>query len=175
MKVGTNRLLCDADVAPDGTVVVIEDVGAKGVSGIYVDDDVEDTGEVGTQCHALWVHTMSVHECALVGRGVRVRVLGGSNPGGLGVLAYDGQLEVASGVLAIGDAHNPGRQLLFGSPAVVRVSVFLDDTIGAIRFDDRGSEYPLSGPSDVNMLIHGEPGFAHAVCSPRTRRPWRRW
>ncbi len=31
----TNTVLCDAQVTPDGAVVVIEDVGARGVPGLY--------------------------------------------------------------------------------------------------------------------------------------------
>jgi hypothetical protein len=165
----TNKVLCDSEIAPDGSVVVIEDVGANGLSGVYVHPDMRDDQAVA---RALWVHTMNVHECDLVGRLVRVRVYSGTDTRGLGVPAFDGQLDIATGVLALGDRHNRTRQLLFGIPKVVRVSVFLGREIETIQFGDSESRYPLSGPSEVNVLLHGETGFVHALGYPTTR--WRR-
>lgn len=169
----TNKMLCDSEIAPDGSVVVIEDVGAGGVSGVYVHPDVLGDGGV---VRALWVHTMNIHECDLAGRMVRVRVYSGTDIRGLGVPAFDGQLDIASGVLALGDRHNRSRQLLFGRPKVVRVTVFLGNEIETVQFGDSDSCYPVSGPSEVNVLLRGESGFVHALGYPMPR--WgrlRRW
>ncbi|WGI30894.1 hypothetical protein QDT91_16575 [Mycolicibacterium aubagnense] len=169
--VRTNTLLCDAEIAPDGSVVVIEDVGANGLSGVYVHPDID--GDGGT-ARALWVHTMGIHECDLVGRLVRVRVFAGSDARGLGVPTFDGRLDIASGVLALGDRHNRTRQLLFGAPAVVPVRVFLGNEIDTIRFGDSESRYPVSGPSEVNVLLPADAGFVHALGYPMPRWSWRR-
>lgn len=154
MRTATNKLLCDVTIAPDGGMVVIEDAGAKGITGAYVRPDIDP--DPGTVQRALWVLTMSVHECDVVGRKIRVRVLSGSDTGGLGVRAFDGHLNIASGLLAIGDRRNPGRQLLVGPSAVVGVSVFVGNDIDAICFDDSGVSYPTSGPSEVTLLLHGD-------------------
>lgn len=166
MGVTTNTVLCDSEIAPDGSVVVIEDVGAGGLSGVYVHPEVDDEGGVA---RALWVHTMTVHECELAGRLVRVRVYSGTDTHGLGVPVFDGQLDIATGVMALGDRHNRTRQLLVGVPKVVRVSVFLGNEIETIQFGDSESRYPVSGPSEVNVLLHGETGFEHALGSRRRR------
>lgn len=166
----TNRLLCDAEIAPDGCIVVIEDVGAKGLSGVYVHQDTD--GNDGT-ARALWVHTMGIHECELVDRLVRVRVFSGSNTRGFGKPAFDGRLDIASGVLAVGDRHNRTRQLLFGTPTVVQVSVFLGNEIETIQFGGAASGYPVSGPSEVNVFLHGETDFVHALGYPVPRWSWR--
>lgn len=171
--VTTNKLLCDSEIAPDGSVVVIEDVGAGGVSGVYVHPGGHGDGGV---VQALWVHTMNIHECDLVGRMVRVRVYSGTDTRGRGEPAFDGQLDIASGVLALGDRHNRTRQLLFGTPKVVQVTVFLGNEIETVPVGDSESCYPVSGPSEVNVLLHGESGFVHALGYPMPR--WgrlRRW
>ena len=167
--VTANKLLCDAEIAPDGSVVVIEDVGANGLSGVYVHEDV---GGDGGTARALWVHTMDIHECDLVGKLVRVRVYSGSDSRGLGVPAFDGQLDIASGVMALGDRHNRTRQLLFGTPKIVRVSVFLGSEIETIQFSDSESRYPVSGTGEVNVLLHGETGFVQALGYPMPRWSW---
>ncbi|SDZ90647.1 MULTISPECIES: hypothetical protein [unclassified Mycobacterium] len=166
MGVTTNKVLCDSEIAPDGSVVVIEDVGAGGVSGVYVHSDVPT--DVGI-ARALWVHTMNVDECDLVGRMVRVRVYSGTDTRGLGVPAFDGQLDIATGVLALGDRHNRTRQLLFGTPKVVRVIVFLGNEIETVQFGDSDSCYPLSGPSEISVLLHGESDFVHVLGYPMPR------
>ncbi|WP_418002239.1 hypothetical protein ACNO8X_18925 [Mycobacterium sp. PDNC021] len=167
--VTANKLLCDAEIAPDGSVVVIEDVGANGLSGVYVHQDVDG---VGGTARALWVHTMGIHECDLAGKLVRVRVYSGSDSRGLGMPAFDGQLDIASGVMALGDRHNRTRQLLFGAPAVVPVKVFLGTEIETIRFGDSESRYPVSGPSEVNVLLPEDTGFVHALGYPMPRWSW---
>ncbi|WP_020101891.1 hypothetical protein [Mycobacterium sp. 360MFTsu5.1] len=166
MGVTTNKVLCDSEIAPDGSVVVIEDVGAGGVSGVYVHPDVHGDGGLA---RALWVHTMNVHECDLAGRMVRVRVYSGTDTRGLGVPAFDGHLDIATGVLALGDRHNHTRQLLFGTPKVVRVTVFLGNEIDTVQFAGSESCYPLSGPSEINVLLHGESDFVHVLGYPMPR------
>lgn len=153
-----NLLLCDTGLAPDGCVVTIEDVGANGSAGTYVHLE-RDFGADRPQ-PALWVHTMSIHECDLVGRLVRVRVLAGVDADDLGELAFDGQLAVPSGIIAVGDARDPGRQLLCGSPSTVDVRVYMSP-LETIRFDNPPGEYPASGPSEINVLLRGDPGFSH--------------
>ncbi len=157
--------------------MVIEDVGTKGNSGIDVHADID--WKASEVRDALWVHTMSSHECDIVGRPVQVRVLAGSETHRLGVSVFDGELNIASGVLAVGHRRSRDRQLLFGTPSIVRLSVFLGYDIEAIRFGGSDGEYPVSGASEVNVLIHGQSDFAPAS-SPLTRRSgvwlprWRR-
>lgn len=99
----------------------------------------------------------------------------GSDGVGLGDLAFDGCLEVASGVLAIGGAHNPGRQLLFGTPARLWVSIYVEHVIDGLHFPGDDGAYPTSGPSDVAVLLHGDPGLAPAIGNTVPRTPWLRW
>jgi hypothetical protein len=169
----TNRLLCETTIAPDGGIVVIEDAGTAGVSGTYVHAEIAPAPE--TVHRALWVHTMNFHECDVVGRRVYVRVLSGSDTGGLGVLAFDGYLNIISGLLAIGERRNPDRQLLVGPPGVIRVSVFVANDIDAVCFDDSGVSYPTSGPSEITLLLHGATWHTRTVNSTRWGRiSWRR-
>ena len=154
VRTAPNKLLCDIMIAPDGGVVVIEDAGAKGITGTYVHTEIDP--EPATVQRALWVQTMTAHECDVVGRGIRVRVLSGSDTGGLGVRAFDGQLNIASGLLAIGDRRNPDRQLLVGPTGVVGVSVFVGNDVDTICFDDPGVTYPTSGPSEMTLLLRGD-------------------
>ncbi|MEH3131587.1 MAG: hypothetical protein PGN27_16690 [Mycolicibacterium neoaurum] len=165
-----NTLLCDARVTPDGSVVVIEDVGAHGRASAYVDGTASTVDRVGS-VHALWVRTLSVHEAELLSTGVRARVLVGSDTRGLGRLVFRGPLTVGSGVLAIGDARSPDRQLLFGEPATLHVSVFTETTIETIYFDHPPAEFPTSGPSVITVLIAENPGFSHAVKNTTFGRP----
>ncbi len=153
-------MLCDTGLAPDGCVVTIEDAGANNSAGTYVHRDID--FDVDLPQPALWVHTMSIHECDLVGRLVHVRVLTGVDTGDLGDLAFDGQLTVPSGIIAVGDIRDPGRQLLCGLPSTVDVSVYVAPDVESIHFDTPPGEYPASGPSEVNVLLHGDPGFVHA-------------
>lgn len=164
MRTISNTLLCNTQITPDGCVLVIEDVGAKGNSGVYVHAD-HDCQAAAVQ-DALWVHTMSDHECDVVGRPVLVRVFAGADNCRLGVRAFDGELNVASGVFALGHRHNPDRLLFSGPPSVVRVTVYLGYDIDAIKFEGSDSEYPVSGPSEVNVLLHGEPGFVPVASRP---------
>ncbi len=173
MRTATNWLLCEAALAPDGGVVVIEDAGTANVSGTYVHAEIAPAPEAVHR--ALWVHTMNVHECDVVGRRVYVRVLSGSDAGGLGVLAFDGHLNIASGIVATGELRNPDRQLLVGPPGVIRVSVFVAHDIDAVCFDDSGVSYPTSGPSEITLLLHGVSWHTRAVNSTRwSRISWRR-
>lgn len=161
MRTISNTLLCEKQITPDGCVLVIEDVGAKGNSGVYVHADRD--CRVAAAADALWVHTMSDHECDVVGRPVLVRVFSGADNRRLGVRVFDGELNVASGVLALGHRHNSDRLLLAGPPSRVRVTVYLGYDIDAITFEGSDSEYPVSGPSEVNVLLQGEPGFVPVV------------
>lgn len=167
-----NSLLCDAQVTPDGAVVVIEDVGARGVPGIYAHESIDCEVTASRPVHAIWVRTMSMFDGELLGHQVRVRVMAGSNTRGLGVPVYRGELTVASGVLAIGEARNPDRQLLFGTPATLRVIVLVDTADEVIHFSDPPADYPVSGPTDVTVLIEDNPGFTHAVSNNVIRWPW---
>lgn len=167
----SNRVLCDNQITPDGSVLVIEDVGAQGMPGTYAHPDV--AVEPDVRWHAVWVHTMSADECAVAGRSVRVRVLVGSDGAGLGDVVFDGCLELASGVLAIGEAHNPGRRLLFGSPTSLRLRIYVDHAVDVLHFPGDQGAYPTSGPSDVAVLLHGDPDLVPAISNTVIRRP--RW
>lgn len=163
----TNKVLCDTMIGPDGSIVVIEDAGTSGVSGTYVHADIDPRPE--TTQRALWVHTMSSHECDLVGRRVRVRVLCGDQTADLGDLAFDGHLNIASGLLSVGDRRNPDRQILVGPAAVVPVSIFVGNDIDAVRFDDSDASYPLSGPSEITVLLHGSSGHTYTLHDTTSR------
>lgn len=168
----TNTVLCDAQVTPDGAVVVIEDVGARGVPGIYAHEAMGCVVTPPRPMHAIWVHTMSMFDGELLGHQVRVRVLVGTDTRGLGRPVYQGELTVASGVLAIGEARNPDRQLLFGIPTTLRVTVLVETADEVIHFSDPPADYPVSGPTDVTVLIEDNPGFTHAVSNTVLRRRW---
>jgi hypothetical protein len=89
--------------------------------------------------------TMGVTGCTA---GRPVRVLSGADTGDLGVLVFQGQLDIANGMLAVVADRNPAHQLLFGSPVRVALSVFGDNVVEVIHFDEPTGGYPVSGPSD---------------------------
>ncbi|MCV7256840.1 hypothetical protein H7J86_32160 [Mycobacterium hackensackense] len=165
----TNTLLCDVFTTPDGNMLTIEDPGAAGHAGTYVHADL-DSGTALEPLRALWVHTMGAHECDQTGRRVRVRVLAGTDRLGLGTLVFDGQLTIGSGILAIGDARSPDRHLLVGPPSTVNVSVFAEYVVELLHFEDPDVGYPVSGPSDITVLLGGDPGITYI--GPGTERPW---
>ncbi|MGJ6127051.1 hypothetical protein QN239_31165 [Mycolicibacterium sp. Y3] len=167
-----NTVLCDVQVTPDGAVVVIEDVGARGVPGIYAHEAIGCVVTPPRPVHAIWVRTMSMFDGELLGHQVRVRVLVGTDTRGLGRPVYQGEFTVASGVLAIGEARNPDRQLLFGIPATLRVTVLVETADEVIHFSDPPADYPVSGPTGVTVLIEDNPGFTHAVSNTVLRRRW---
>ena len=170
---GPNRVLCDVLTTPGGCVFTIEDAAARGTFGLHVGAEPDADVAVAAPQRALWVRTMDMHECSVFGRLVRVRVLDGADGHGLGTLVFDGRLRISSGVLAIGDARSPDRRVLFGPPSTVRVGVFVEYAVEVLHFDDPAIGYPVSGPSDVNVLLYGAAGFAPAV--PDIARPrWRR-
>lgn len=167
----TTALLCDLQATPDGCVLTIEDADAHRTPdglGVYLHGDRNtDTDIDATEPQrALWIRTMNIHECTTLGRLVRVRVLTGIKPHHrLGELAFNGHLDISSGILAIGDTRSPDRHLLSGPPSILRVSVYTSHTAEFI--DD---DYPVSGPSDITVLIHGDPHFRHAVAD--IPAPW---
>lgn len=167
---GANRLLCDVLTTPDRYVVTIEDAGARGASGIHVQDEPHSVVEVSVPQQVLRVHTMGMHECDVFGRRIRVRVFAGTARRGLGILAFDGRLNIASGTLAIGDSRSPERQLLFGPPSILRTCIFFEYAVEALYMGDSSTGYPVSGPSDVNVLLYGDRGFTPAVAD--IARPW---
>ena len=167
MRIVTNKLLCDVMITPDGSVVVIEDAAASGVSGTYVHAHIDPCPE--TMQRALWVHTMNAHECDLVGRQVRVRVFSGDDTSELGDLAFDGHLNIASGLLAIGDRRNPDREILVGPAAAAHVSVYVGNDIEAACFEDSDASYPLSGPSEMTVLLHGDTWHTYTLHNTTTR------
>lgn len=169
MRTATNRLLCETTLVPDGGIVTIEDAAAKGIPGTYVHTAVPNSEAAR---RVLWVPTMSVHECDVVGLHVWVRVLCGEDADGLGALAFDGHLNITSGLLAIGERRNPDRQLLAGPRGVSRVSVFVANDIDAIRFDDSAASFPISGPSEITLLLHGDTWRTYAQRKAPAR--WRR-
>lgn len=73
VRVSANRLLCDVQIVPDGCIVVVEDVGAQGPSGKYVQQGRGPVDAV-TPTHALWIHTMSADECDTLDQRVRLQV-----------------------------------------------------------------------------------------------------
>lgn len=83
----------------------------------------------------------------------------------------DGAMTIPSGVIAVGDVRNPDRHLLFGSPAVIRVRVFVADTVDLIHFRCPPADYPVSGPSDITVLLPDDPAFSYAVANT-SRPPW---
>jgi hypothetical protein len=167
---GANRLLCDVLTTPDQYVVTIEDADAHGASGIHVCDALDSVVGVSAPQQVLWVHTMSMRECDVFGRRVRVRVFAGTDRRGLGTLAFDGRLNIASGALAVGDSRSPERQLMFGPPSIVGVGVFVEYAVEVLHLGDPAAGYPVSGPTDVNVLLYDGRGFTSAVAD--IVEPW---
>lgn len=170
-RTATNKLLCDTLIAPDRGIVVIEDAGTQGNTGTYVQADSEP--EPDQVQLALWVRTMSADECDAVGRQIRVRVFSGSDTGELGVRAFDGHLNIASGLLAIGHRRNPDRQLVVGPSGVIGVSVFVGNDVDAIRCGDSGIGCPPSGPSEVALLLHGDAWHTYTLRNAGARWQFR--
>jgi hypothetical protein len=61
---------------------------------------------------------------------------------------------------------------LFGIPTTLRVTVLVETADEVIHFSDPPADYPVSGPTDVTVLIEDNPGFTHAVSNTVLRRQW---
>jgi hypothetical protein len=152
--VSDNELLLDIEVFPNGSTVTIEDLETEDIPGIP-DGAMTDIWCWATS-HSIDVYTMSPDESDTAERLVRVRVYGGSNPDGLGERVFDGDLEITTGVLAVGSdlgAPPEDQQLQLG-PGVVHLQIFTRKAIQMVYADlPEPKEYPISGPTDINILL----------------------
>ncbi|MGJ6127070.1 hypothetical protein QN239_31260 [Mycolicibacterium sp. Y3] len=139
-----NQLLAEFDVFPDHGTVVIEDAGKT-----VMPDDVPTWGvNMATATdHTLTVLTMSADMADEFGRNVAVRVYRGTDPTGLGELAFDGALTFSEPSLAIGQILSlpeDRHKVAISRTGRVQVQVYWRNTIPEV-FPD---------PTDLNILIN---------------------
>jgi hypothetical protein len=148
------EIVLDVELFPWGHKVVFEDLQTLDTPG------VPDGAATDIWCwatpHSIDVYTMTQDQSDDAERLVRVRVLRGTGTQGLGDLVFDGNLELTTGILAVGSelgAPPPeDRQLSLGV-GTVALKIF---TAKAVQAAKAGTpdEYPLSGPTDVTVLLH---------------------
>lgn len=151
-----NELLLDVEVFPWGSTVSIEDLDTEDQAG--VPDGAKTTVWCWATTHAIDVYTMSEDESDDAERLVRVRVYRGTDTAGLGDRVFNGKLELTTGVLAVGayiGTPPPQQQLELG-PGVIDLQIFTAKTVQTVR-TGRADEYPISGPTDITVLIAPTP------------------
>lgn len=142
-----NEVLLDVNVFPDYGQILIEDLGT---GKLPAPGDGDDHRYVASE-HAVYVLTMTADEADMANRGVRVRVLLGSDHEGLGELIFNQPLTFDSQILAVGeilvgedDLHKvqlPGR-----GPYPVRIFT-------ASNIPSEGLEWPIEGATEINIVI----------------------
>lgn len=138
----TAQILLDGDVRPDGGIVVIEDLGTVDTADVLTEGGL--LAGYDATAHSVDVYTCSADDAAVARRGVRVRVYSGDHVNGLGPAIFDGQLDITSGVLAIGQTwHHPHEMyhVPLPHPGPRRVRIYA----AAAR--------PPSRPNDLVVLI----------------------
>jgi hypothetical protein len=139
-----NQLLAEFDVFPDYGTVVIEDAGKT-----VVPDDAPTDGVnlVTATDHTLTVLTMSADMADEFGRNVAVRVYRGTDPTGLGELAFDGTLTFSEPRLAVGQVLSlpeDRHTVAISKTGPVQLQIYWRNTIPEV-FPD---------PTDLNILIN---------------------
>lgn len=152
----SNEVLLDqVEVFPHGGIVVIEDFGTFDSADSLTADGVETGGYDATE-HSIDVYTFSADEADTAGRGVTVRVYSGGQTDGLGTMIFDGQLDVTSGVLAIGGTlQDPEEMHRIPLPhhGSCNIKIFANYTVSTIHYTSTNEDRPASGPSDIVVLI----------------------
>ncbi|MGJ6121622.1 hypothetical protein QN239_03495 [Mycolicibacterium sp. Y3] len=147
-----NEMLLDVEVFPWGSYVSIEDLETLDQAG------VPEGAKTDTWCwataHAIDVYTLSPDESDDAERLVRIRVYRGTNSTGLGEQVFDGELELTTGILAVGSdlGAPPEEQQLNLGPGVVHLQIFTQKLVQTAK-TGQPDEYPISGPTDINVLI----------------------
>jgi hypothetical protein len=147
MSVSSDEPRIEVDVTPGDGIVRLEDLGTSDhpesvtVAG-------EAAGYEATR-HSVDLYTMSFDESDLLGRDVRVRVYAGEPDDStvLGQLTFDGQLDITSGVLGIGeliDEPDTMHQVKLARAGTVHVKVYTAKAV------------PVSGPTDVAIVLDPE-------------------
>ncbi|TDZ79674.1 hypothetical protein DE4585_03422 [Mycobacteroides salmoniphilum] len=141
-----NEVLLDVNVFPDYGQVRIEDLGTKEVPDGWGVEEAFIASE-----HAVYVLTMTADESDMANRGVRVRVLRGSDQDGLGELIFNQPLTFDSQILAVGEILDvddnlhkvqlPGR-----GPYPVRIFT-------ASNIPSEELEWPIEGATEINIVI----------------------
>jgi hypothetical protein len=149
-----NEMLLDVEMLPAVNHVTIEDVMTEDMPG--VPDGVKTEIWCWSTRHSINVYTMGEDESDATGRLVRVRVYRGTDTAGLGERVFDGELELTTGILAVGSdlGAPPDEQQLNLGPGIVRLQIFTEKAIQTVHNNlPQPGEYPISGPTDVNVLV----------------------
>lgn len=139
-----NELLAEVEVFPFHGTVVIEDAGRT-----VLPDDVPTRGVnmVTASDHTLTVLTMTADTADNLGRDVAIRVYRGTDPTGLGELAFDGTLIFSEPSLAVGDIVSGPEyrhQVAINRTGPVRLRVYWRNSVPEKTYD----------PTDLNILIN---------------------
>jgi hypothetical protein len=139
-----NELLAEVDVFPDHGSILIGDAGKN-----VTPEDVPTWGvNVATASeHTLMVLTMTADDADDLGRDVTVRVYRGTDPTGLGELAFDGTITFTVPSLAIGEILIPvedRHHVAINRTGPVRLQVYWRNTIPEVAPD----------PTELSILIN---------------------
>jgi hypothetical protein len=139
-----NELLATFDVFPFHGTVLIEDAGKT-----VMPDDVPTWGvNMATATdHTVSVLTMSADTADELGRDVAVRVYRGTDPTGLGELAFDGTLIFSQPSLAVRDilsGPDDRHQVAINRTGPVPLQVYWRNAVPDKTYD----------PTDLNILLN---------------------
>lgn len=149
-----NEMLLDVEVLPAVSHVTIEDVMTEDMPG--VPQGAKTDIWCWSTLHSIDVYTMNQDESDAAERLVRVRVYRGTDPADLGERVFDGELELTTGILAVGSdlGAPPEEQQLHLGPGIVHLQIFTEKAIQTVHHElPEPGEYPISGPTEVNVLI----------------------
>ncbi|MFD6199541.1 hypothetical protein ACFWE3_22840 [Mycobacteriaceae bacterium NPDC060252] len=141
------ELLLDVNVFPDYGQILIEDLGT---SKLPSPGDGDDDRFIASE-HAVYVLTMTADESDMANRGVRVRVLRGSDQDGLGELIFNQPLTFDSQILAVGeilDVDDNLHKVELPGRGPYQVRIFTASSIPS-----EGLEWPIEGATEINIVI----------------------
>ncbi|SID09918.1 Uncharacterised protein [Mycobacteroides abscessus subsp. abscessus] len=145
-----NELLFEGEIYPDGSQIKIEDPGTADIP-----EGVTEGAAFDASNSSVSVYTMSADEAETIGRDVMTRVYRGTDPSGLGNLIFDQTVTFTQPFLGVGEILHDEDDLShvpLEHAGPIRLQIFTDNTINTVTYSNHG-ERPISGPSDVNILI----------------------
>lgn len=145
-----NELLFEGEIYPDGSQIKIEDSGTSDIP-----DGVTEGAAFDVSDSSVSVYTMSADEAEMIERDVLTRVYKGTDTHGLGELIFDQTVTFTQPFLGVGEILHDEVELNhipLERNGPIRLQIFTDNAIKTVTYPDHG-ERPVSGPSEVNILI----------------------
>ena len=144
------ELLFEGEIYPDGSQIKIEDPGTSDIP-----EGVTEGAAFDASDSSVSVYTMSADEAEMIERDVIARVYKGTDADGLGGMIFDQTLTFTQSFLGVGEILHDEDELNhipLERNGPIRLQIFTDNAIKSVTYPDHG-ERPVSGPSEVNILI----------------------